>query len=108
MTIYSFGTNPDSIGLKADHVVKGKTISYTHRNSTVSWDQDCLGEICSYNEETDYGDTNSVDINNFTLLPGDVVIVKWDISYRTRYLLKQDGINVVVVGQTDDGDNFIV
>ena len=107
MTTYSFGTNPESIKMTADFVVKGRKISYTHRQNKNEWDQDSLGKVQSYNEEDNYGDTYPVDEDTFTLLPGDTVILKWWVPYYGIYHLKQDGIHVVLVGETYEGDNFI-
>lgn len=109
MTTYSFGTNPSSINMTADYVyvVKGRKVSYTPLSNKDEWNQDCLGEVQSYNEESNYEDTYPVDEDKFTLLPGDTVILKWSVPYRTIYNLKQDKINVAVVGETSEGDNFI-
>ena len=107
MTTYSFGTNPSSIDMTADFILKGQEINYIPRDSKDSWDQDRLGQIGSYNEEDNYGDIFAVDQDKFTLLAGDTVILKWSISFRNVYLLKEDGINVILVGYDDKGNNFI-
>jgi hypothetical protein len=110
MTTYCCGIdlrNLKSLELPTVDVwLKGKKVVYTSKIDS-QWSTNKLATLDSYNEESSYEDTWSVDEEETKLVSGDTVICDWWVNYRYVHLLRKDNITVIVIEINSDGEHFI-